>query len=221
MSLLDARLSAVLDLIPKGAALLDIGTDHCKLPAEGLLAGKLNKAYAADLRQGPLDAAARQLEAVGLFGRVPLFLSDGLMSIPKEVLQEVDAVAIAGMGGEVIASIIEKAPLAPPLYILQPMSAVYELMDFLAKEGWALHHGRLAADKDKIYRIFTVRKTDEAYTPDYFKVHQGDPLYDALLEKEERRVLYALEGLHRAKNPDPQRIEKEKDLLQQIRKAKK
>ena len=221
MSLLDARLSAVLDLIPQNASLLDIGTDHCKLPAEGLLCGKLNKAFAADLRKGPLEAAERQLAAVGLAGQVPLFLSDGLRSIPLEVLEQTDAVCIAGMGGELIASIIENAPLVPPLWVLQPMSAVYELMDFLAKEGWALLDGRLAADKDKIYRIFTAEKAEGCHTPDYFSIFRKDPLYPALLEKEERRVLLALGGLMRAKEPNTERIQKEKDLLAQIRKAKK
>lgn len=220
MGLLDARLTAVLELVPDGASLLDIGTDHCKLPAEGLLCKKLNKAFAADLRQGPLDAAQRQLAAVGLADQIPLFLSDGLQSIPKEILQEVDAVAIAGMGGEVIASIIEDAPVTPPLYILQPMSAVYELMDFMAKRGLKPIKGKLSADKDKIYRIFTVCQTKDAYTPDYFSIHKGDPLYDAFLEKEERRVLAALAGLKKAKTPDEKRIRQEEDLLLQIRKAK-
>ena len=45
MSLLDARLQMVLSLVPAGRVLLDIGTDHCRLPAEGLLSGRLSGAF--------------------------------------------------------------------------------------------------------------------------------------------------------------------------------
>ena len=78
MSLLDSRLKTVLSLIPKDSILLDVGTDHCKLPAEGLLCGRLAGAYAADVNQGPLQAARKQLTALGLADRIPLYLSDGL-----------------------------------------------------------------------------------------------------------------------------------------------
>ncbi len=220
MRLLDTRLSAVLSQIPRGSCLLDIGTDHCKLPAEGLLSGRLSAAFAADLREGPLEAARRQLSAEGLLEQVPLFLSDGLREIPREVLQTVDCVCIAGMGGEVIASIIENAPLEPPLWVLQPMSAVYELMDYLGQKGYRLLSGALAADKEKIYRIFTVRKTNAPYTPDYFSIYRGDPLYETLLDKEERRVTLALQGLRSAKNPSKDRILEEERLLKLIGKAR-
>lgn len=220
MSLLDARLSAVLSLIPEGATLLDIGTDHCKLPAEGLLSGRLRGAYAADLREGPLSAAERQLEAVGLSGKIPLFLSDGLKEVPLEVLRSVSAVSVAGMGGEVMVSIMENAPIEPPLWILQPMSAVYELMDYLFEKGYRLQKGALAADKERIYRVFTATKDDAPLQKNYFDIHREDPLYPALIEKEEKRVLSALQGLQKARTPDPARIRQEELLLQAIRKAK-
>lgn len=85
MGLLDCRLQAVLSLIPQGSILLDIGTDHCKLPAEGLLSGRLAGAYAADIREGPLAAAKKQLNGLGLADQIPLYLSDGLRSIPMEL----------------------------------------------------------------------------------------------------------------------------------------
>ena len=70
MSLLDSRLEAVLQLIPAGSILLDVGTDHCKLPAEAVRQGKAKKAYASDVKKGPLEAAKRQLTALGLEEKV-------------------------------------------------------------------------------------------------------------------------------------------------------
>ena len=220
MSLLDGRLQAVLNQIPAGSILLDVGTDHCKLPAEGLLSGRLKKAYASDVKEGPLPAAERQLSAQGLAGKVELFLSNGLTAIPFEILEEVTAVSVAGMGGEVMEVILSTAPLEPPLWILQPMSAVYELLDYFGREGYAVVAGDLARDGDKFYRIFRVQKTGASYTPDYFSMHRGDPLYRSFLEKEERRLLTALDGLNRAKEPDKKRIAEAQGLLEKIRKAK-
>lgn len=219
MSLLDSRLQAVLSLVPAGSILLDIGTDHCKLPAEGLLSGRLAGAFAADVRKGPLSAAEKQLNSLGLAKKVPLFLSDGLKEIPLEVLQQVDVTVVAGMGGELMEQIIKNAPAEPPLWILQPMSAIYELLEMLAAEGYAVKNAALSRDGDKFYRIFAVKKEGAPYAPDYFSMHRGDPLYTDYLLKEEKRMETALKGLRSAKTPDEKRIGEAEALLTTIRKA--
>lgn len=219
MSLLDSRLQAVLSLVPAGSILLDIGTDHCKLPAEGLLSGRLAGAFAADVRKGPLSAAEKQLNSLGLAKKVPLFLSDGLKEIPLEVLRQVDVTVVAGMGGELMEQIIKNAPAEPPLWILQPMSAIYELLEMLAAEGYAVKNAALSRDGDKFYRIFAVKKEGAPYAPDYFSMHRGDPLYTDYLLKEEKRMETALKGLRSAKTPDEKRIGEAEALLTTIRKA--
>lgn len=219
MSLLDARLQAVLDLIPAGSILLDVGTDHCKLPAEALRSGKIAAAFAADINQGPLDAAKRQLLSLGLAGRIPRFLSDGLKSIPLEVLEQVTTVSVAGMGGEVMENILKNAPLEPDLWVLQPMSAIYELLDFMAAEGYAILAARLAQDGEKFYRVFQVQKTAIPYEADYFEALREDPLYLPYLQKEESRLQIALKGLKSAKNPDADRIKETEKLLESVRKS--
>ncbi len=219
MSLLDARLQAVLEMIPEGSILLDVGTDHCKLPAEGMLRHKLAGAYAADIHQGPLDAAKRQLAALGLSSSIPLFLSDGLQAIPLDILEEVTTVAVAGMGGEVTEQILRNAPVEPLCWVLQPMSAIYELLDFLAAEGYEIGEGKLAQDGDKFYRIFQVQKTGIPYAPDYFSMLREDPLYLPYLQKEKARLEMALAGLRSARVPDEERIDAAKKLLQTITEA--
>ena len=219
MNLLDTRLQTVLSLIPQGSVLLDVGTDHCKLPAEGLLSGRLKGAFAADINQGPLDAAAKQLTAVGLGGKIPLFLSDGLKQIPLDILRQTTAVAVAGMGGELMEQILRNAPMQPPLWVLQPMSAIYELMDFMAAEGYAVRAAALAQDGEKFYRIFAAEKTAVPYSVDYFSCIRNDPLYLPYLRKEESRLVIALDGLSRAKTPNAARIKETETLLNTIRKA--
>lgn len=219
MSLLDTRLKAVLELIPAGSVLLDVGTDHCKLPAEALRCGKIEKAFAADINQGPLDAAKRQLLSLGLADRVPLFLSDGLKAIPLEVLEQVTTVAVAGMGGELMEQILKNAPLEADLWVLQPMSAIYELMDYMAAEGYEILAARLAQDGEKFYRVFQVQKTGVPYPVDYFSCLKEDPLFLPCLQKEHARLQIALKGLRSAKNPDPARIEEAERLSEIIQRS--
>lgn len=57
---LSPRLRLAADLVPQGARLADVGTDHAYLPACLLLEGKIPWAIASDLRKGPLDRAVRR-----------------------------------------------------------------------------------------------------------------------------------------------------------------
>ena len=115
--------------------------------------------------------------------------------------------------------ILKNAPLEPDLWVLQPMSAIYELMDYMAAEGYEILAARLAQDGEKFYRVFQIQKTGVPYETDYFDVLREDPLYLPYLQKEEARLQVALNGLQSAKNPDADRIEETEKLLQIIRKG--
>ena len=65
---LTPRLRMVANMIPDGAKLADVGTDHAYLPAALMLEGKLASAIAADLRQGPLSRARETVREYGLTG---------------------------------------------------------------------------------------------------------------------------------------------------------
>ena len=104
---LSPSLRTVADLVPEGARLADVGTDHAYLPAALILEGRIPFPIAADLRQGPLDRARATVREYGLTGKAAFRLCDGLRGIRPD---EVDAIAIAGMGGETIAAILEAAP---------------------------------------------------------------------------------------------------------------
>ena len=93
---LSPRLQTVADLVRPGARVADVGTDHAYLPAALLLEGRIPFAIAADLRQGPLERARATVREYGLTGKAAFRLCDGLRGIRPD---EVDAIAIAGMGG--------------------------------------------------------------------------------------------------------------------------
>lgn len=153
---LSPRLRMVGELVPVGARLADVGTDHAYLPA-ALILRKISWAIAADLRRGPLDRARATVREYGLTGKVAFRLCDGLSGIRPD---EADAVAVAGMGGETIAAILSAAPWTRernvPL-ILQPMSSFPDLREWLQKNGFSIQEERLAREGDTIYTAMLVR----------------------------------------------------------------
>ena len=120
---LTPRLRSVAELVPRGARFADVGTDHAYLPVWLLQQGRITGAVASDLRPGPLERARGTAEKYGLTGRMDFRLCDGLSGIQPD---EVNTIAMAGMGGETIAAILAAAPWTwerECLLLLQPMSA--------------------------------------------------------------------------------------------------
>lgn len=153
---LSPRLRMVADLVPGGSRLADVGTDHAYLPAALLLEGKISAAVAADLRPGPLSRARLTAEEYELEEKISFCLCDGLKGISAD---QVDVVVIAGMGGETIRDILKAAPWTRernvPL-VLQPMSTMAELREWLMSNGYEIREERLAQEGDTIYTAFLV-----------------------------------------------------------------
>ena len=57
MEKLPPRLRALAELVPPGASLADIGTDHGYLPLALLAEGRITRAVGCDIGAGPLAAA--------------------------------------------------------------------------------------------------------------------------------------------------------------------
>ena len=202
---LTPRLQMTADLAPEGARLADVGTDHAYLPAALILEGKIPWAIAADLRQGPLDRARATVRECGLTGRVAFRLCDGLTGIQPG---EVDAVVIAGMGGETIAAILSAAPWVRtgdvPL-ILQPMSSFPDLRGWLQGNGFAIQEERLAREGEMLYTALLVRAGEmEPLSPAELWAGRNcaDPLRGDWLDMWIARTGRALEGMAKAQERD-------------------
>lgn len=198
---LSPRLRMVADLVPAGARLADVGTDHAYLPAALLLEEKISWAVAADLRRGPLDRARATVRTYGLTGRVAFRLCDGLTGIKPD---EVDAVAVAGMGGETIAAILKATPWVRerdvPL-ILQPMTSMSDLRAWLQENGFRIETERLAREGGALYTALLVRAGEMApLTPAelWAGKNSGDPLRGAWLDQWLARTGRALDGMAQA-----------------------
>ena len=101
---LQPRLQCIASLVPQGARLADVGTDHGYLPVWLLQHGRIESAIASDINALPLDHARATAREYGVTERMDFRLCPGLAKIKAE---ECDAIAIAGMGGETIRDILD------------------------------------------------------------------------------------------------------------------
>ena len=159
---LDARLTAVASLIRDGVTLYDIGSDHAYLPVSLLLEGKIPFAYICDVARGPLSKAEATVKAHGVSDKCRLCLSDGMKSV--DVIPPCD-ISIAGMGGELIASIIDASPDVrhPDIrLVLQPMTRGEELRRYLSENGFDILYENTVFE-GKYYTVISCRYTGNNY----------------------------------------------------------
>ncbi len=164
---LDARLGAAAAYVRQEAYFADIGTDHAYLPVFLLEEGRIHRAIAADIGEGPLANAAATVREAGKQEQVELILTDGLAGIAARGVTDI---AICGMGGELIASILDAAPFVRDPHIrliLQPMSRPAHLRRYLAQEGYEILSETLCRAGGRLYACLCAefRGTPYALTP--------------------------------------------------------
>lgn len=152
---LDDRLSAVASLVRNGKRVADIGTDHGYLVAYLVEKGICPSGIAADLRKGPLENARQTVIQQGLCEKIELILSDGLQNIPENAC---DDIVIAGMGGNLIAEILDKAPWVKNERInivAQPMTHAEVLRQWFIDNGFVINEEKTATDGKRYYCIIS------------------------------------------------------------------
>ncbi len=150
-SSLDKRLLSCADYVRAGAVFADIGTDHGYLPIFLLEQGRIRRAVLSDINKGPLDSARSNVASAGLTERCEFVLTDGAAALADMGITDY---AIAGMGGELIASIIANAPglhKAGIRFILQPMTKQAHLRSFLMQNGFCIIDERYTYADGKFY----------------------------------------------------------------------
>lgn len=146
------RLLACCGYIDPGARVADVGCDHGYLSIYLLQTGLAVRVYASDIRPGPLACARRNGEKYGLTEKLSFFLSDGLQSVPRDF----DTLVCAGMGADVIISILEAAPwLRSRQYklILQCQSKSPALRRYVSETGWVIRRERVLRDGRFLYTV--------------------------------------------------------------------
>lgn len=152
----------------RGGMLADVGTDHAYLPIflceNGYLRKRPVSAVASDINEGPVERALIHIRASHLSDRIVTVRTDGLSGIDQYAP---DDIIIFGMGGELIATILESAPWIRRdgiRLILQPMTHAEKTCEALGKLGFAVSDNSYSAEGTRLYRTICAD-----YAPDAAK----------------------------------------------------
>ena len=217
---LSPRLQLLADWVPSGSRIVDVGTDHAFLPVWLMLNGKISSAIASDLRSGPLARGTETAKEYGVADSVEMRLCAGLEGIKPT---EADVVIIAGMGGENIAQILENAPWTAGgahTLILQPMSKMELLRQFLSEHGYEIVAEKLIMDRGTVYPVMKVQAGHMKLTTG--QLHAGvklmhDPLQDRALIERIIRGYAVIAGLKRTgRLEDAEKANEMRDLISEF-----
>ena len=156
---LSKRLQTVASFVPTGAIVADIGSDHAYLPCYLVMNGIAKGAIAGEVVKGPYESAERQVRTEGLTDRIKVRLADGLAAVNPD--DHVDTVTIAGMGGPLIVSILEKHPESlesVTRLILQPNIHAKVIREWALNNNWAIHDEVILEEDDKIYEVIVLQR---------------------------------------------------------------
>lgn len=127
------RLTEIFSKIDECTVFADVGCDHGYVAKEMLRRKKCKKAIISDVSAKCLNKAEELLRKEIDSGVAVSVVSDGFEKLP-----ECDLALVAGMGGEEIVSILEKAPFFPQKLVLQPMKNADKVRTTLIKFGYKI-----------------------------------------------------------------------------------
>ncbi len=196
--MISKRLEMVASFVPQGAILLDVGSDHAYLPIDLVERGRIEGAIAGEVVDGPYQSALKNVEAHGLKEKIQVRLANGLAAFEEE--DQVSAITIAGMGGRLIATILEEGlgKLANvERLILQPNNREDDLRIWLQDHDFQIVAESILEEAGKFYEILVVEAgqmklsaSDVRFGP--FLSKEVSPVFVQKWQKEATKLEFAL-----------------------------
>ena len=141
--------------------LADIGCDHGRFGITALRRGLCSRVIASDISAPSLEKARRLADKEALGNRIEFRCCDGLTGYAPG---EATGAALLGMGGELIASILERGKEAAHGFsriVMQPMRGEAELRKHLYENGYAVRDECVVFDAGRYYQLIAAE-----YAPD-------------------------------------------------------
>ena len=206
--IISKRLQTIASYLPEHCeTAADIGTDHGYLPIYAIKNGLSKHMIAMDVKEGPLQKAKRNIEQEGLSQNISLRLSDGFRKLKPG---EADCAVISGMGGDLMARILEEGKdVAESLdrLILSPQSELFKVRGWLSDHSFDFLDEEMLIEDGKEYVIMIVKKgsgTELSRAELLFGpclLRKGHPLVREKLRREQERRKRLSDGL-REKLPE-------------------
>ena len=208
---LSKRLQMVADQVLSGGVLADIGCDHGFTSIYLVSSGRIRKAIAMDVREGPLRRAAEHVADSGMSEQIELRLSDGTDRLQPG---EADSRLISGMGGALMEQILRAHPevtKATQELVLSPQSEVYRVRTCLHELGFRIAREDMVQDMGKYYVALRAVPGKEhysqavEYTYGRDLIQQKHPIFLQYMQAERHRVANILAQF--PSDSDPERLE--------------
>lgn len=203
---MNRRLELISSLIPQNSiGFADIGTDHGYLPVYMAQSAYKGNIFASDIREKPLSRAVSSAREAGVEARISFILCDGLDGCPPE---EIDTIVIAGMGGDTICSILDRAEwcMSPRyLLLLQPMKKPEILRYWLTNNEFGICGEYIVEDAGFRYQLIAARfgestpLTDAELFTGKYSLAVNNALFQAQLDSLVLRFEKAVGGMDNAK----------------------
>ncbi len=213
------RLRCIVDCT-RAEVVADIGCDHAYVPIALIDEGRAKRVIACDINKGPVLIADENIKKHNKTEFIKTRIGGGLAPIDEG---EADTVIIAGMGGELICTIlnddIKKAQMST--LVLQPMNDQHTVREFLINNGFEIINEDIALEGFKVYNIIVAKKGKgkpfekkiHYHIPPYLKEHIH---FSALFDKKKRELVKVITGIEKAQNPDTEKLNEYKSLLEEL-----
>ena len=195
------RLKCIASNVKSGGIVADIGCDHA-FTSIYLVEEKLARgAIAIDINKEPLKRAWQHIQESGMEEYISVRLSNGARGLKKG---EADTILISGMGGALIASILEESiniiKDAKEL-VLSPQSEIYLVRHFLHDNGFKIVSEEMVKEQGKFYVVIRAvpgsqhYKDESGYIYGEYLIENKNKILEEFLLKEQKRTGSILDSL--------------------------
>ncbi|WP_062234905.1 tRNA (adenine(22)-N(1))-methyltransferase [Fictibacillus sp. FJAT-27399] len=226
---LSLRLKTVANYVHREAVIADIGSDHAYLPCYLVLEHQVVYAIAGEVNEGPYQSALKEVQSANLQTKISVRKGDGLEVISPN---ETDVITICGMGGQLIASILEKGKSkleGVKRLILQPNVGADSVRIWLKNEGWTLTQEEILKEDGKIYEVLVadLQEGNQPYTENEtlelllgpFLMKQKNEAFIEKWRGELEQWTKILQQMESSQSPDS--MERKRQLMKRIESVKK
>ena len=154
--MLSGRLKTIVQMVPKAETAADIGCDHGKVAAALVDKGTAKRVICGDISDKSLDKARKLVNSKKLEDSVSLREGNGLDILSAG---EADVVILAGIGGELIAEILDTGKdKAPDKLVLSCNTASGLLRQWIAQNGYRIEDEELVFENRHFYPVILAVK---------------------------------------------------------------
>ena len=221
MLAINKRLQLVAEYV-ENRRLADIGSDHAYLPIYLAKNNKIDYAVAGEIVEGPHKVSIKNVREEGLVGTIDCRKAAGLDAI--ELSDNIEVITICGMGGKLIADILEKGreKLAnKPNLVLQPNVGENFVREKLQELGYEITAENIIEEDGHIYEIIVAKpgvmklSEDEINFGKYLLTERNQ-LFVKKQKQELSKIEYILNQLEKANEVQENKVAEFKNKYKKI-----